>query len=112
MMAGSSAGRRRSSRCFDQRDAHCTENRSMPQTLKERRLSAAWLIAPGALTLAGLLFAPLLNLFHQSLQPFVSGQVGAAADTGYTLQNYRDLLRPAYFLYIADTFRISLLAAL
>jgi ABC-type spermidine/putrescine transport system permease subunit I len=78
--------------------------------LHGRKVTAAWLLAPGLLTLAFLLLAPLANLFHQSLQPFVSGHVGAAGDAGYTLQNYADLLRPAYLLYIADTFRLSLIA--
>lgn len=82
----------------------------MLEILTRRRLSVAWLIVPGLLTLAILLLAPLLNLLRESLQPFVSGHVGAAGDRGYTLQNYIDLFRPAYFLYIADTFRISLIA--
>jgi ABC-type spermidine/putrescine transport system permease subunit I len=82
----------------------------MPKILKMPRLSAAWLLVPGLLTLALLLLAPLVNLLQQSLHPFVSGHVGATRDAGYTLQNYADLLRPAYFLYIADTFRISLIA--
>jgi len=82
----------------------------MPAIVERRHLSAAWLLVPGLLMLALLLFAPLLNLLDQSLRVYVSGHVGAAADASYTTQNYTDFLNTAYSLYIADTFRISLIA--
>jgi ABC-type spermidine/putrescine transport system permease subunit I len=81
-----------------------------PRSGTKRGLSATWLLVPGLLALALLLLAPLVNLFYQSLQTFVSGDVGADSNAGLTLQNYADLLRAAYALYIADTFRISLIA--
>jgi ABC-type spermidine/putrescine transport system permease subunit I len=75
-----------------------------------RRLSAAWLLVPGLLVLALLMLGPLLNLLDESLREYVSGHVGAAADAKYTIQNYTDLFGSVYLLYIADTFRISLVA--
>jgi ABC-type spermidine/putrescine transport system permease subunit I len=82
----------------------------MQASVGKRRLSVAWLLVPGLLVLTLLMLAPLLNLLDQSFREFVSGHVGAAADAPYTLQNYTDLFGSAYFLYIADTFRISLIA--
>jgi ABC-type spermidine/putrescine transport system permease subunit I len=82
----------------------------MQVSLRKRRLSAAWLLVPGLLVLTLLMLGPLLNLLDQSFRKFVSGHVGAASDASYTLQNYTDLFGSAYVLYIADTFRISLIA--
>lgn len=78
--------------------------------VRRRRLPAAWLLVPGLLVLALLMLGPLINLLDESLREFVSGHVGAAADAKYTLQNYTDLFGSVYLLYIADTFRISLIA--
>src|SRR5690606_21244444 len=47
----------------------------------------------------------------ESLQPHVSGRIGAG-DGGVTLENYREILLPAYVLYFYDTFRIGLIASL
>ena len=80
-------------------------------TIAERRhVSVAWLLVPGLLMLALLLLGPLLYLLDQSLRTYVSGHVGAAADAAYTTENYLEFLNSAYSLYIADTFRISLIA--
>lgn len=76
------------------------------------RSAILWLLLPGLIALSLLLVAPLLYLFYQSLQPFESGHIGVSGNAGYTLENYADLLRPAYLLYILDTFRISLIATI
>jgi ABC-type spermidine/putrescine transport system permease subunit I len=77
---------------------------------EKRHGSAAWLLVPGLLMLAVLLLGPLLYLLDQSLLTYVSGHVGAAADASYTAANYLEFLNSAYSLFIADTFRISLIA--
>jgi ABC-type spermidine/putrescine transport system permease subunit I len=82
----------------------------MQASIRRRRLPVIWLLVPGLLVLTFLMLAPLLNLLDQSFREFVSGHVGAAADAPYTLQNYTDLFGSAYFFYITDTFRISLIA--
>lgn len=76
----------------------------------KRRVSSAWLLVPGLLVLALLLFAPLLGLLDQSFRTYVSGHVGADAGAAFTTENYTDFLDDAYFLYLADTFRISFIA--
>lgn len=76
--------------------------------MAERRGVRAVFLAPALLSMGVLLLAPLLFLARQSFLPFADGQ---AADTGWTLGNYRDLLDPAYAFYFYDTFRISALVA-
>ena len=83
---------------------------SMQASVRRRRLSAAWLLVPGLLVLALLMLGPLVNLLDESLREFVSGHVGAAADATYTLAELHRSLRIGLLLYIADTFRISLIA--
>ncbi|MFI4986268.1 MAG: ABC transporter permease [Alphaproteobacteria bacterium] len=73
----------------------------------------SWLIlAPALAVLIGLLAVPLVNVAEESFRLFVPGRVGAAEDAPLTLVNYAELLQPAYLRYFADTFRISLIAAL
>src|SRR5690606_17156627 len=69
------------------------------------------LAMPGAACLAALLVGPLMLLVWESILPHVSGRIGATGD-GVTLQNYREILDPAYALYFYDTFRIGLVASL
>src|SRR6516164_5631945 len=74
------------------------------------RMSAAHraLLAPGLLILAGLVVAPIALMTIESLRPFVGG-VGAAG--GWTLNNYTELIAPAYAFYFWDTFRIGFLVS-
>jgi ABC-type spermidine/putrescine transport system permease subunit I len=70
------------------------------------------LLLPAVAVVAVLLVAPLLLVGDESLRLFVPGRVGSVHDAPLTLQNYAELVRPAYARYFADTFRISLIATL
>jgi ABC-type spermidine/putrescine transport system permease subunit I len=59
-----------------------------------------------------LLLAPLVLVGDESLRVFVPGRVGSVHDAQLTLQNYGEIVRPAYARYFADTFRLSLVATL
>src|SRR5207237_9364088 len=65
------------------------------------------LLLPAVAVVAVLLVAPLLLVGDESLRLFVPGRVGSVHDAPLTLQNYAELVLPAYALYFADTFRIS-----
>jgi ABC-type spermidine/putrescine transport system permease subunit I len=58
------------------------------------------------------LVLPLGLVLEQSFRTFVPGEVGAAEDAPWTLQNYRELLHPAYFHFFIDTFFIALIATI
>ena len=70
------------------------------------------LLLPATAVVAILLVVPLLLVGDESLRLFVSGHVGSARDAPLTLQNYGELVRPAYARFFADTFRLSLVASL
>jgi len=70
------------------------------------------ILLPAVFVLVALLILPLANIALESIRLFVPGHVGAASDAPYTLQNYTELLRPAYLRYFLDTFRISLIASM
>jgi putative spermidine/putrescine transport system permease protein len=78
--------------------------------VKARR--GSWLVLPAVAVVTILLIAPLLLVGDESLRLFVPGRVGSVRDAQLTLQNYGEILRPAYARYFADTFRISLIATL
>lgn len=67
------------------------------------------LAAPGVLCLVVLLILPLMMVAWESILPHVAGRIGAARE-GLTLENYAELLSPAYALYFYDTFRIGFIA--
>ena len=54
------------------------------------------LVVPAVAVVAVLLVAPLLLVGDESLRLFVPGRVGSAHDAPLTLQNYIELVRPAY----------------
>jgi len=70
----------------------------------------AGLVVPALVVVAVLLVLPLLLVGNESLRLFVPGRVGSAQNAPLTLQNYAELVRPAYAHYFADTFWISLIA--
>lgn len=70
------------------------------------------LVLPAIAIVVVLLVLPLLLVSDESLRLFVPGHVGSARDAPLTLENYAELVRPAYARYFADTFRISLVASL
>ncbi len=70
------------------------------------------LVLPAVVAVAVLLVAPLMLVGDESFRHFVPGRVGSASGASLTLQNYADLIRPAYARYFADTFRIGLIATL
>jgi ABC-type spermidine/putrescine transport system permease subunit I len=78
----------------------------------ERRQARRWLplLAPALVVFGLLLAAPLLRLLLESVRTFISGQIGSSADAPLTLENYLDLLAPAYAYYFLDTFRIGAIA--
>jgi ABC-type spermidine/putrescine transport system permease subunit I len=70
------------------------------------------LVLPAVAVVAALLIAPLALVGNESLRLFVPGYVGSLPDAPLTLQNYTELIRPAYARYFGDTFRISFIATL
>jgi len=70
------------------------------------------LLLPAITVVAILLVVPLLLVGDESLRLFVPGHVGSARDAPLTLQNYGELVQPAYAGFFADTFRLSLVASL
>ena len=75
-------------------------------------IGVGFLLAPCILLVAWLIGLPLLNLLYESFRAYEAGSVGAAEDAAMTLQNYRELLHPAYFGFLWDTIWISGLSAL
>lgn len=73
---------------------------------------SALLLVPAASVLVVLLFLPLLNIAVESVKEFIPGRIGSAANAPYTLDNYAELLKPIYFYYFLDTFRLGLIACL
>ena len=69
------------------------------------------LLVPATAAFVLLLAFPLFNIVNESFKLFVPGRVGSAEDAPYTLQNYSELLLPAYFNYYFTTFRLGFLAS-
>jgi ABC-type spermidine/putrescine transport system permease subunit I len=69
------------------------------------------LLAPACLVLLGLLAFPLINLFHESFRLFIPGFIGAKPGAPYTVENYAELLDPAYRFYFIETFWLGFLAS-
>jgi ABC-type spermidine/putrescine transport system permease subunit I len=74
-------------------------------------LRALALIAPALLVLVALLLIPIGMLGVESLRTFVPGHVGGQSEGGFTFQNYRELVEPAYLFYFLDTLRIGLVVS-
>jgi ABC-type spermidine/putrescine transport system permease subunit I len=70
----------------------------------------AWLVLPALAVVTLLLLVPLLLVGDESLRQFVPGRVGSVRDAQLTLQNYGEIVRPAYARFFADTFRLSFIA--
>jgi putative spermidine/putrescine transport system permease protein len=70
---------------------------------------AGLLLAAVLLVFLGLYVLPLAALVRESFQVYRSGRIGGLAGT-FTLDNYAELLSPAYASYFLDTFRIGLIA--
>lgn len=62
---------------------------------------------PAMVALLTLLVAPLVLVGDQSFRQFTPGFAGARPGAPFTLQNYAELLTPAYARYFFDTFRIG-----
>ena len=74
---------------------------------------AAFLLTVPALTVFALLLVlPLGGILSESFKLYVPGRVGSAADAPYTVANYLELFRPAYFGYFLTTFRLGAIAAI
>jgi putative spermidine/putrescine transport system permease protein len=57
-----------------------------------------------------LLLNPLGILVDESFREHVPGRVGSAIDAPLTIQNYAELLSPAYIGFFIETFRLGLIA--
>lgn len=68
------------------------------------------LLFPGVTLLLLLLVFPLLNTVAVSFKLFTPGQVGAAANAPFTIENYRQLFNHAYLHYFFQTYWLSFLA--
>jgi ABC-type spermidine/putrescine transport system permease subunit I len=68
------------------------------------------LLLPAMVILLLLLAFPMLDVVIESFRQFKAGQVGAAADAPWTLENYGQLVHSAYLGYFLTTFRVSLIA--
>ncbi|MBC8037955.1 MAG: ABC transporter permease [Rhizobiales bacterium] len=79
--------------------------------MKPGRGSLPLLLPAGAVYL-GFFFLPMAGLFIESFRLYVPGSIGSAADAPFTLNNYRELLTPAFAGFFFETLRISLLASL
>ena len=72
--------------------------------------SAAILLIPALAVFTALLLLPIGGMLHESFKLFVPGRIGSATDAPHTFTNYAELLKPAYFAFFRETFRISLIA--
>jgi putative spermidine/putrescine transport system permease protein len=72
-------------------------------------LSLLW---PALLLLALLLVVPLVILLDESFRQYVPGRVGSASDLPLTMQNYAELISPAYVGFFVETFRLGLIATI
>ncbi len=79
--------------------------------MKRGRGSVPLLLPAGAVYL-GFFFLPMAGLFIESFRLYVPGSIGSASDAPFTLNNYRELLTPAFAGFFFETLRISLLASL
>jgi ABC-type spermidine/putrescine transport system permease subunit I len=70
------------------------------------------LILPALLVFAVLYVAPLANMVQVSFNTYTAGRIGTGPVFQFSLVSYTDLLRPAYYGYFLDTFRIGLMATL
>lgn len=72
--------------------------------------SAALLLLPGAMLLLVLLLIPLMNTVVVSFKQFTPGEIGAASNAPFTLQNYSQLFNNAYLYYFFQTYWLSFVA--
>lgn len=70
------------------------------------------LLTPGLGLFLVLLVLPLANVVEESFRLFEPGRIGAAKDAPYTLFNYAELVEPAYFSYLLETFRFGIVSSL
>jgi ABC-type spermidine/putrescine transport system permease subunit I len=70
------------------------------------------LLLPALVVFFLLLVLPLTNVLNESFKLYVPGQIGSATDAPYTLNNYAELLVPAYVMYFLDTLRIGFIASI
>ena len=77
---------------------------------KKLTWNASLVLLPGVAFLTFFLFLPMANIVDESLREFVPGSVGSRKDASFSLQNYAELVHPAYFGFLLDTFRIGLIA--
>ena len=74
---------------------------------------STWLLlTPGIVLFLALLVSPIANILDESFRLFEPGRIGAAKDAPYTLFNYIELIDPAYFFYLYETFRFGIICSL
>ena len=69
------------------------------------------LLAPALLTVVVLLGLPILLVLSESVHEYLPGYVGSAPDSPLTLQNYSELLAPAYTGFFLKTYYLSFIGA-
>jgi ABC-type spermidine/putrescine transport system permease subunit I len=79
--------------------------------MQTNRGSVPLLLPAGAVFLA-FFFLPMAGLFVESFRLYLPGSIGSAANAPFTLNNYAELLTPAFAEFFFGTLRISVLAAL
>ena len=70
------------------------------------------LLLPALAVFALIFAAPLIDLALESFRQFVPGRIGSAPDSPFVLDNYRELVSPAFGGVLVETFRISVAASL
>jgi len=77
-----------------------------------RSRSPSILLLPAGAVFLGLFFLPMAGLFIESFRLYVPGNIGSIEGAPLTLNNYAELVTPAFAGFFLETMRISLLASL
>lgn len=77
--------------------------------MNSEQRNAVFLILPGLAVFTAMFFVPMLSLLADSFRLFIPGRIGAVAGAPLTLENYAELLQPAFLQFFLETFRISLI---
>lgn len=70
------------------------------------------LLSPAMLIVLLLLAVPLGTVIRESFLTFEAGRIGATDDALFTLENYAELLHPAYASYFLQTFRFAIFTSI
>lgn len=68
-------------------------------------------LVPVAAVAIVLLVLPLLLIVDESLREYLPGQVGSASDSGLTIDNYAEILAPAYAGFFFKTYLLAFVSS-